>query len=145
MSNALSTIAEGVKTLLADATLSQSFTVDRAYAFPLQRETLDGIKIVVAGGAEKIDLFGTNTTRAYCEHQYTVSVGIYAPATFDDLSGLDALSDFRQEVIDLIKSNRTVGGASLIDVSNAPVYDPTTLEKEGVYLSVITIVYRLLR
>lgn len=148
MSNALTDIADGIKAELEAATLSQTFTVQRVYVPTTPLEEMAGVTLYVVGLDEKVILFGENTTRAFCEHQYTARIAIYAPASLSDTAGLDALSDFRQEVIDLFKTNRTlagVQGASLLELTNSPTYFPDALEGKGLFATVIQLVYRLIR
>lgn len=151
--NALSTIAAAVKTALAGATLGQTFTVERHYVPPdYDTAATKELKLLVIGFEEELDIHGPNTTRAACDHVYGVKVAIVKRVTAPDvtkpeaLAELDALSDVREAVIDLLKANRQMGNGLLDALKNSPAaYDPPTLDQKKTFVSVIGANYRMLR
>jgi hypothetical protein len=155
--NALSTIGAAVATLLTPAQLPaaapQAFTVQRCYVPPdYETAATSELKLLVVTTEEDVDLHGPNRTRSQCDHVYTVKVAMVKRVTAGDvtapeaLAELDALSDFREALIDVLKANTTQGNATLETLKNAPAaYDPATLDTKKTFVSVIALTYRLLR
>jgi hypothetical protein len=150
--NQLSAIADAVVAEIESPGIEYAeFTVERVFV-PLYAETENDLKLFVVGLAETPDL--TTRTRATIEHRYTIQVAILKRVDAGDRTGtepvdeLDELSDFREQVIDLLKSAKTLTAmpdAHLWDLSNPVAYEPAKLETEGVFTSVITLVYMLQR
>lgn len=152
--NALSTIAAAVKSALAGASLGMTPAVRRCYVPPqYDTATTSELRLLVIAPDEDVDLQGENTTRGQCDHLYTVQVGITKRITAADvtseaaLTELDALSDFRERVIDFLKlpANRAQGEATLDGLKNSPAYDVPILNEKKTFVSVITLTYRKLR
>jgi hypothetical protein len=152
MSSAQTQVADAVKSELDAAlvagTLTTAFASQRTYAPTLDPVTMTGVMVFVGSTGETVDLFGENTTRASCEHDYPVQLAIYAKAQADDVASLDSLSLFREQVIDLLKSKRiltALAAASLVDLKNPQSHDPSILQKDGLFVALITATYRILR
>src|SRR4051794_21860762 len=109
--NALADIGDAVVSELTDTDWQDSdtptFTAERVYV-PRFSTTETGLKMFVCGMAEKPDLFGEDGFRNVCSHDYTVQVAILKRVDAGDRTGtdpvaeLDDLSDFREQVIDLL-------------------------------------------
>jgi hypothetical protein len=154
--NQLSTIAAAVKTALdgvAGGGLGQAFTVERCYVPPdYDTAATNALKLLVIAFEEDLDIRGPNSTRKQCDHVYGVKLAIVKRVTAGDvtapeaLAELDGLSDFRESVIDFLKSNRQMANGQLDSMKNAPAaYDPPTLNEKSTFVSVIALNYRLLR
>jgi hypothetical protein len=152
--NALSTIAEAVKEALTGAPgLGAVYTVQRCYVPPdYETAASEDLKLLVVAFEEDLDIHGPNATRVANDHVYGVKIAILKRVAAGDvtsedaLAELDALSDFRQNVIDFLKTNRVMGDAQLDSLTNAPaVYDPPALDQKKTFVSVIAAKYRMLR
>jgi hypothetical protein len=155
--NVLSTIGEAVKTALAGGTFNTAFdSIQRVYVpeYPeLDPDTAGPYTqmiLLVVGLEEKPDLFGENSTRVDCEHDLQIRVAMMKRITAGDVTSsaavaeMDALSDIRQQVLDLLKT-AAVTGATLKDISNSPAYDPAALDGNGVWVSVFALTYQTSR
>jgi hypothetical protein len=150
--NALSTTAAAVKSALSTAPFGQSFKLVRCFAVPeYATMATNELRVLVIAFEEEPDIHGPNTTKKQCDHTYGVKVAIVKRVDAADVTSeaalpeLDALSDFREAVIDFLKNNRVMGDATLDALKNSPAYDPPTLDKNKTYVSVIALTYRQLR
>lgn len=134
----LKTIAIAVRDELNNAVLSQTFTavVVRVPEYdPV--ETAD-LKVFVLGLKERY----TPETREMSRRDYEVTVAIYKRV--DTESDEDSVDEFRQEVVNLLSANTRLTGyadAGLTAIANDPVYYPTVLDQNGVFVSVVTLTY----
>lgn len=151
--NALSTIAAAVTAGIDAATLTPDPIVERHYVPPDYDTTAtNALKVIVIGLEEGVDL---NASRSLSAHDYGIRVAILKRIEAADvtaataLAELDALSDFRESVLDLLKS-LDVADAELMTIKSvhaqgAGTYDPATLDQKKTYVSVLSLTYRRLR
>jgi hypothetical protein len=151
--NALSTIAAAVTMALRGAQLNPApASIQRCYVPPdYDTAATKELKLLVIAFDEDVDLNGPNSTRDGSDHGYSVKVAITKRVEAPDvtseaaLAELDALSDFREALIDFFKANTEMGNAALDSIKNSPAYDPATLDQKKVFVSVIALNYRTLR
>ena len=144
-------IADAVVTLLnansgSNGSLSQSFTAERVYVPIFDRATNDEINVQVLGLEESAAIISRSET----DRKYTIRIAIYqkilTTVGAEQTAELDALSDFRQEVQDLLFSNKRMtnySDAALVECNVIAPYDAGMVEK-GTFVTVINAVYRLL-
>lgn len=151
----LNSIADAVVTLLnenggtnggTNATLSQSFVAERVYVPVFDRVTNDEINVQVLGLEESAAIISRSET----DRKYTIRVAIYqkilTTVNAEQKAELDALSDFRQEVSDLLFANKrmtTYPDAALIECNVIAPYDAGMIEK-GTFVTVINATYKML-
>lgn len=97
MSNTLVDIADAVAVLLNAGDYSQEFTAARKYRPLDDRATLDGylVRVVPTGVTSEAK------TRRDSQHDYTVEIGIKAPAVSE--SDIDAAMTLAQEIQDAVE------------------------------------------
>ncbi len=141
----LTDIADAVVAELEGATLSQTPTVERVFVPSYDRAKVSGLRIYVVATGQAISDF----TRGSDEFDYTVRLGIYKPVTLAAMTTeCDAMVAFVEEVIDLFRSNdrlTSYADAALVGISNEPAYDPAQLDQHHVFVSLVTLTYRLVR
>lgn len=151
--NALSTITAAVAAAIDGATFTTPPDLVERVFVPDYGTEDSRLVIQVCGLQETPDINGESSNRFECEHDYTVKAVIFkrvnaGNVTRSDpttMAELDGLSDLREQLLDFLKNTRGMGDAFLKELTNAPVYDPVALDTRGVFASVITITYRMLR
>lgn len=141
-------LAEAVKDELNSAppgTFSKSFTATREYIVEFRVKELKTLRVPVVPREAEIELETRNTDR----HDYQVDVGVLERADLNNPDGIDALMKLVQEISDYLR--RTVftlaSGTTAVwsEIANRPLYSQQHLREEGVFLSVITVTYRVKR
>ena len=140
-------IAEVVRTVLAGAALSQTFTAMRAYAPVVgkQEEDADDIAtltlFVVPRSVTIVPL-----TRRSSMFEYAVDVGICRrSANTNEL--IDPLMLLAQEVVDLFRGKELAGyaNAKCTAVANDPAYDFASLTQDKAFMSLVTLTFSMER
>jgi hypothetical protein len=134
-------IAEAVKANLAAATLSQTFTPLRLYVPEYDLKEISDLKVSV------LPLARSNDTKTRDKHQedHQVQVGVQKRVSASEVSAVDDLMQFVQEIADRLKDAGEMGGATWLSDSNEPVYNPLHLKDHNVFTSVLTLTYRIIR
>lgn len=147
-------IADAVADALNGASLSQSFDAERAYLPVLCKQDEEGddelAGLVVTVVARELSLAMLDRSRD--DYDYQIDVGIQkrlGSGTMTDaevVTACDPLMGFVEEVADLFRGRRlTIAydeGPLCVAVANAPIYDPESLEKHRVFLSVVRLTFR---
>jgi hypothetical protein len=148
--NPVRDIAIGVAERLALTPLTLSFTVTRSYRPTVTPEQLGAaapddepapVVTVVAKSRSS-----SQATRATIHDDVAVDVGIQAWCLPDDVARADKLVGFVGEVVDLLNSVPIAfdGGASVaIEVNTDPIFDPEMLDRNNVFVSVVTVTYKV--
>lgn len=142
MSAVVVEIAEAVTAVLNAATLSQTFTAERAYV-PVH-ELTDLVDLAVTVVPTSIGV--TPLTRHSDDHEYTVDIGVQKRCA-PDPTDADPLMLLVQEIIDLFRGKTLTGytAAKCLNVANDPIYVPAHLDDERVFTSVVTLTFRVAR
>ncbi len=125
--------------LLNEADLPQAANAERTYLPDYDTASESELITYVVATGEKAEASG----RALHKHTYSVVVAIYKRIDREDIDSIGAMDDFRQAVLDALKpgSLPSYPDASLVGLTNNPIYDPETLGGNSVYLSLISADY----
>jgi hypothetical protein len=151
MAAVVTEITDAVVAEIEGATLYHSPTVQRVYLPLYDRAKATGLHVYVLGLAQTI----TDGDRSSDAHTYQIKVAVYKAVDTDpaspgqvDVAEVDDLVSFTQEVIDLLRTNKRLSiypDAVLVGISNDPLYDPGQLSEHHVFVSVMSLQYRLHR
>lgn len=148
MASAAVLLADAVRDELNTApegTFSKSFSATREYVVEYRVDGLNEIRVPVVPREVEVEL----ESRAADRHEYQVDVGVLSRADLNDPDGIDGLMDLVQEIADHLR--RTVfsltGNVTAVwsGIANDPLFSPRHLREEGVFLSVLTLTYRVTR
>lgn len=148
MASAAVLLAEAVRDELNSApagTFSQSFSATREYVVEYRVSTLEEIRVPVVPREVEVELETRNADR----HEYRVDVGVLSRADLNKPEDIDALMDLAQEIADHLRRTAfsLIGGVTAVwsGIANDPLFSPRHLREEGVFLSVLTLTYRVTR
>jgi hypothetical protein len=141
MAAVITDIATDLMTVLDAAALTPDPVVKRLYAPKWTMQTEDPLTLFIITTGQ----LATPVTRSSDQFVYAVNIAVWANIdTTENTSAVDDLLEFTQQVLDVIRSNKQMGGAVLSSIDNAAAYDPDSLEN-NVFVSVIKAEYTLLR
>ncbi|MBN2559912.1 MAG: hypothetical protein JXQ75_03155 [Phycisphaerae bacterium] len=131
-------IAESLKTVLGEATLSLPVTVERAYLPRIEAKNLEGIRVlVVPHGVETEAL-----TRASEKNTYAIHVGVHARVDSKDLAAMDAILALVEEIRSYLRQTPLPLPGVLWENSELEaVYAPKHLAEQGILVSLIRVHY----
>lgn len=141
MAAVLVTIATDLTALLGAATLTPTPSVKRMYVPTFDKQTATGHTLFVLTNGQSI----TPVTRADDQFTYQLQVAVYAKVTQPEGTEVDALLEYTQQVLDVVRSNKQLGDAVLATADNAASYNPDLLAQNRIFVSVIRLEYTLLR
>lgn len=133
-------IAEAVKVTLAAATLSQSFTPTRKYLPRYIVKDKPGLLVTVLPFGLKSD----QETRATIDDETKVQIGIEKKLDADDTTAADALMLLMQEIAGVFEGKQLANYGSYATCSRVEypaIYSADDLERNGVFVSVITLTF----
>jgi hypothetical protein len=134
-------IAEAVKDSLAGATLSQTFTPLRLYVPTYDLTQIADLKVSVMALADQMEV----KSRDRHQEDHQVQVGVQKRVDATSVAAVDDLMQLVQEMADHLKDAGPMAGATWMESSNEPKYNPVHLTEHGVFTSVITATYRIIR
>jgi hypothetical protein len=148
--NPVRDIAAGVAERLALTPLSLAFTVTRSYRPSVTQEQLgatdpDAVPAPVVSVVAK-SRSSSQATRATIHDDVAVDVGIQAWCLPDDVSRADKLLGFVGEVVDLLNTTPIAfdgGSTTAIEVNTDPIFDPEMLDRNNVFVSVVSVTYKV--
>lgn len=142
MSTRLGQLTQAVADALNAQAFHPPFTASRAYLPAVDLEQLGELTVIVAPRA----LDRRVETRTSTSLTVTIDVGVLKKITVTDMQAMDqlmslveALSDFLQ-----LRSFESLR-AAWISLSNDPMVSPKELNEKGVFLSLISVTYRLFK
>ena len=122
-------------------TFSESFTAEwKSFVkISLQSGDLDSVKVSVIPKSRTSAM----VTRADSQHDVSIMIGIQKKVGKDREDGVEGMADFVEEIIDYL-TGRALADATdvrFVSIENDPIYDSTQLIEDGVFTSILTIVY----
>jgi hypothetical protein len=149
----ITTIADAVVSEIGNGAIpSVEYGVTRIYVPAFKLEELGTAFTVVVAGLG-IGINHDDSIRSADLHTYQIRIAIYKKIGREDgdiiTTEVDDALYFVEQVLDLIRSKKTLTdypAARLAEpILNEPVYDVERLMTDGIFYSVITVNYRLLR
>jgi hypothetical protein len=142
-------IAEAVKTVLNAASLSQSFTAERAYIPVYDTRTLVDLKISVIAASDESE----RLSRASNLCTYRVDIGVQkriGTGTMTEAeirAACDPLMTLAEEIGDLFDGEPLTGytSAKCTETSLRVLYVPQMLDTHRVFTSVVTLTFQVVR
>ena len=145
MSNLAIDIAQAVAVELNAGTFSESFTAAwRPYVkFSLQSGDLDSMQVSVAVKART----SVQYSREVSQNDVSIMVGVQKKVGKDRDTDIVTLCDLVEEVIDHIGGRKLTDMpyAQFVSIENDPIYDSVQLIEDGVFTSILTIVYMAMK
>jgi len=141
-------IADAVVTALNAASLSQSFTAERAYVPIHELQDLADLKVSVVAAS----LSGTMLDRALLYlFDYVIDIGIQKTIGLGGMTdaeintAADPLTILVQEILDLFRGTPLTAypQARCVAVENRPIYVPLHIDEKRVFTSVVSLTFRL--
>ena len=134
-------IADAVAAMLNTAFKDQ-FTAKRAYRPVFELEGLTDLTVTVVPKSIVTEI----ESREKSQFDYAVDVGIVQKVDTDDDTVLDALMGVVEQVADhLCMRDLASPQAAWLSLDNTPAYSQEHLAKQRVFMSVLTVTYRLSR
>jgi len=135
-------IAEAVKEALNGGSFSQAFGAVRAYRPEYDLEGLKDLRVTVVPKALEV----APVSRGSANHNVDVDVAVQK-RTGMDTSAVDALMALVEEIADYFRQKRLPDHETAVWVgaTNEPVYSPEHLREHGVFTSVLTLSFRVVR
>ncbi len=137
----LTDVADAVTAQLNNASLGQTFTAERTYSPSYVVDEQPGLKVFVVPSSQALAF----ATRSEDERSYTVMIGVYNAIT--DAASIDAMLDFVEGVMDCLNTNGRVTNPDgvLMDIKNEIAFEPSLLNQDNLFVTVVEVTYRLLR
>ena len=135
-------IADAVVAELNDHSFSKSFTATREYLPTHDLQTLTGLKVVAIPSETSI----ANESRSNTRDEHRIEIGVVAKLDAVDAETIDGYVALCEEIADYLKRRTLTDyeNARPIGVEIEPVFDALTLDTHRVFLSVVSITYRVL-
>lgn len=142
MSAVVLDIADAVTSALNAATLSQTFTAERAYVPIFELPDLADLRVTVV----PVELTFAALTRHSDDFDYAIDIGITRRCE-PTAASADPLMVLVQEILDLFRGKRLTGytDAKCVTGGNKPIYDPTFMDSDRVFMSVVNLTFRKAR
>lgn len=142
-------LADAVKDLLNAATLSLSFTAERAYVPVFDLTALAAIKVTVVPR----ELSMATLSRRDDDFTYVIDVAVMKSigrgdmTTTDVNAACDPLMKLTEEIGDLFRDDASAESlpARFVGFTNAPIFDWRKLDEERVFAALISPSFKLVR
>jgi len=145
MSNLSIDIAKAVAVELNEGTFSDTFTAAwKPYVkFSLQSGDLDSVQVSVAVKARTTVQY----SREVSQNDVSIMIGVQKKVGKDRDVDIIAPCDLVEEIIDHMagRALADVPYARFVSIENDPIYDSVQLIEDGVFTSVLTIVYMAMK
>lgn len=145
MAAPLVAVADAVKAALDAAELSKRIAADRAYAPTFELADLIEPKLTVVPAGMQVAIEARAPLHQF---DYLIDVAVHARVEGTTPADLDPWMAYVGEVVDLLRGvvlTTTAGRAACIAIANAPAYSPAHLDERRVFLSLVTLTFRLVR
>lgn len=133
-------LAEAVKNRLNAASWSPlSFTAERAYCPHRELPNLTDLRVVVVSASQESD----TDTRAAVEVTTEIDVAIQKRVDPTDLGECDALAKLAQDIALFFLGDSWAQslGATCVEVTREPIYDPIHLTEKRVFTAVVRLTF----
>jgi len=133
-------LAEAVKDLLNAQPFSLSFAARRPYVPVYQLQEMETLRVDVVPNAYE----QSRLDRSGWQEAHAIDVGVQQRVKGLEDPVIDQLMGLMQEIRDYLRDTRIASPQALvIGLENAPVYDPESLEQKQLFVSVLTVTYRV--
>ena len=124
-------------------TFSIDFTSERRVLPEFDLAELADLKVCIVPKAVTI----TGSTRAACQYEITVDIGIQKKLGKDLDSDVATLGTLVDEIADYLRRRALTQApyAAWVSITNEPVYAPEHLAEQRVFTSVLTVTYRAVK
>lgn len=141
-------LADEVKAHIQPLTLSESHSTDRVYTLDLNSENIDGAMVHVLPTPPEVSLYNRSN------YQWDISINVvlttrvgHSPAA-TVISLIDVAMDDVEILMDAFKGvSFTINSKThrVLGITQASIYDDVTLRDDGVFQSVFTIGFKVIR
>lgn len=127
-----------VATVPANLVLIPSTT--RSFLPTFDLESLDTLRLTVAPKSMNV----TNASRSKQYFDISIDVGVQYKIDPSDATAMAGMVDYVQRIVDALRGD-AIGDAYFVSIENDPIYWPKVLNEQRVFVSVVTVTYRVLR
>jgi hypothetical protein len=147
--SAIIDLADAITAVLNAETLSQPFTAARLYVPVIGLEDLAALKVWVVPR----DLSMVVLSRRDDDFTYLIdvavqkSIGVGLTTDAEVVAACDPLMAFTEEIVDLLRSDAVKDSlpGRFMGLANAPIFDPAYMDEKRVFMSLITLNFKLVR
>ncbi len=144
-------IADAVVEALNGASLSQTFTAERAYVPIHSLPDLTTLKVTVVPSGLSSNLLNRKGANQF---DFVIDIGIQQTfgqgnmTNAEVVAACDPLMFLAEEIADLFRDGSSLAGytsAHAVTVENQPIFAPHHIEEQRVFTSIISLTFRLVK
>ncbi len=142
MDSTVISLADAVTAALTGASLSRPIEAVRLHKPDYTLDDLAALRVAVVPGTVGFELVNRSSVQS---RDYAVTVGVAQKVDTGDRSAVDGLLALAEEILEFLsKTTLEAIGARPVEVAWTPLATEQ-FDQQGVFLSVITVTYRLLK